>query len=157
MATIIDLAQETGLSDLAWRSNGNGKMDFALVSDIGEVAEHMESRLRTFLGEWFLDTRAGVDWFGTVLVKAPDLRLIEIEIRQAVLGTQYVIGIQDGTFSMDLDRPARSLRVEFVALTEFGALSAVGSVESESIGAPLFSLLWSTVTGSALAGPIVGA
>ncbi|WHL27754.1 hypothetical protein QJS63_26220 [Pseudomonas juntendi] len=36
-----------------------------------EVAQNVRTRLKFFLGEWFLNTADGTDWFGVCWAKGP--------------------------------------------------------------------------------------
>ncbi len=73
------------------------------------VAQAVAMRLQLFRGEWFLDNRLGIDYFGQVLIKAPSLSDIEAIMRQAILATPGVSAIT--SYSQTLDRAARSLAI----------------------------------------------
>ncbi|MBU6429422.1 MAG: hypothetical protein KGR26_10455 [Cyanobacteria bacterium REEB65] len=75
-------------------------------------------RLKLILGEWFLDTRIGMDYFGTVFVKNPNLAAIEAMIQAAILDTPSIARIVN--FSQVFDRTARQLTVTCTLLDDEG-------------------------------------
>ena len=90
------------MADLRLTDDG----DLAIVDDAlsivdGEEAlrQHLLIRLRFFLGEWFLDSRLGVPYFDSVLVKNPNLVLVRGIIRQAILTTPGVDSIESFDFT----------------------------------------------------------
>lgn len=74
-----------------------------------EIEEHVEQRIRTLQGEWFLDTTLGIPWFDEVFQKPANVPLIESLLIQEILGTPGVIRILE--FNMDLDKGTRVLIV----------------------------------------------
>lgn len=91
--------------------NGN----LVLVDD---VAQRVRTRLRMFLGEWFLDTADGTPYFQDILVKSPNLVLIRSAIRERILETEGVTGIEK--FDMTFDRVYRTLAVTAACLGPSG-------------------------------------
>lgn len=90
----------------------NGQL--VLVGDLfatqqREIKEHIEQRLRTFFGEWFLDTTLGIPYLEEVFTKPVDVSFIESLFIQEILETPGVVRIQD--FNMDLDKETRNLIV----------------------------------------------
>lgn len=99
-------------------------LDLALTDDAsGETtAQLIKIALRTFLGEWFLDTRRGWDLKGLVFVKNPDLAAIEAAARDAILSVPTVAGIV--SYTQSFDRANRRLTVSGVVQEASGATSA---------------------------------
>jgi hypothetical protein len=95
--------------------------DLVIVSGAECLAQYLRTRLRLFAGEWFLDTRLGVPYFEQILVKSPDLSLIETGIKAVVLETPGVLALT--AFEMTHDRAARTLTVSFTVSTDDGELS----------------------------------
>ena len=58
-----------------------------------EVAQNVVTRLKFFLGEWFLDTSDGTDWFGSVLGKGSAMASRESVIRRRILLTPGCAGM----------------------------------------------------------------
>lgn len=105
--------------DLKLDSSGDLEVidgEFSLTSGSEAVAQELRQRLLFFLGEWFLDTRLGVDWFGIALVKAPDWKRMEQMIRQVVRGTEGIKTVRKIDF--DFDAENRSLALEIDAELE---------------------------------------
>ena len=101
-----DLKLEPATWDLDLSSN-----DLALTGDAsGETAtQAVGVRLKLIPGEWFLDTRLGVDYFGTAFVKNPNLAAIEAMIQAAILDSPGIARIV--SYSQVFDRTARSLSI----------------------------------------------
>ena len=75
-------------------------------------------RLKTFLGEWYLDQNIGLPIWQRILVKAPNLGSIASLIRREILGTPGIASVQ--SVKTNLDRRTRELRVSFSATTKGG-------------------------------------
>lgn len=82
------------------------------------TAQRVRIRLRTFLGEWFLDQNIGLPIWQRILVKAPNLGSIASIIRREIHETPGVVSVQ--SVKTDLDRRTRELRVSFSATTKDG-------------------------------------
>lgn len=90
----------------------------SLVDGIDAIRQHLAIRLQMFLGEWFLDTRVGIPYFESILVKDPDLIAVRSIYRQAILGAPGVISL--GQFELLFDTPTRKLTLNFEAVTDSG-------------------------------------
>lgn len=66
---------------------GDLKLPIQIVRGVDAYAQRLRARLRFFKGEWFLDKRQGMPYFEAILVKNPDISLIQSIFRQAVLST----------------------------------------------------------------------
>ncbi len=123
-------------NDVALLVGTDGLRDLVLCDGRVQVAQDLHTRFATWAGEWFLDERAGVRYREDVLVKAPNIALIESAFRQLILDTPGVTGIRD--FVLGYDPSARILTLSFLALTPWGNLPATG----QSIGTELIVLLF---------------
>lgn len=123
-------------NDLQLLVQEDGLLDFALCDGRVQVAQDLHTRFGTWAGEWFLDTRAGVRYREDVLVKAPNLAIVEAMFRKLIVSTPGVLRID--TFSLDYSRAKRSVTLAFVAVTPWGNLPAQG----EAIGAGMLVLLF---------------
>jgi len=86
-----------------------------LTSELAETtAQQLRIALRLFLGEWFLDTRLGVSYYRDVLVKNPNIRIVQVLIRRRILRNANVESVP--RMSLDYDPAARTLRVDFEAI-----------------------------------------
>jgi len=71
-----------------------------------------------FKGEWFLDTRVGVPYYDSILIKNPDLVVIRSIFRNAILSTPGIANLDALTTAFDA--ASRKLTVEFTAIKEDG-------------------------------------
>lgn len=94
----------------------------SLVAGRRAIAQRILQRFQVFRGEWFLDLSAGVPYRQQILVKNPDLPVIDVLIRQTITGTPGVLGLQ--RFLTTFDRSQRSLTVQFTAETSEGEITA---------------------------------
>lgn len=93
--------------------------DLTLVTGRDEIAQVLRQRLRVFLGEWFLDSREGVDYYGEVLKKAPDVGRVDTLFKNEILSSPGVIEL----IQYNSDIVGRKLTVTFTARTEDGILN----------------------------------
>lgn len=96
----------------------------AFVSDSLEAAQHISTRLKFFLGEWFLDETAGTPWYQSIFVKPADLAQIEINIKNRILQTDGVTDLV--TFNMRYER--RQLIVDFTYTDQYGGVNTMVEV-----------------------------
>jgi hypothetical protein len=61
--------------------------DLAFVTEDDEVAQSIRIRLRTWLGEWFLDKDYGVNWLGRVFKRPFSQTQARKEIERIINGT----------------------------------------------------------------------
>ena len=116
----IGLALDPLTNDLFLRPNG----ELAVVRDAEAVGQHVRQRLKTFEGEWFLDTTAGVPWLDQILGKNYDPALAEAVVKAEILDTDGVTEIT--AFSVRFNRNIRNLDIHSVeVLTEYDAEVAV--------------------------------
>lgn len=98
-------------------SNG----DFQLTESVDAIRQHLSQRLRTFLGEWFLDTTTGVPYYEKILVKNPIAQVIEETLVTVILGTPGVLELT--SLELDLDGATRTLRVDFSVRSTDGPIN----------------------------------
>ena len=91
------------------------------VTGIEEIGQIISTRLKSFLGEWFLDVRIGVPWFSKILKKNPNPAEIESLLIQTIAESPGVIGLK--TIELSLDNVTRKLSVDFQAQTTEGILN----------------------------------
>lgn len=97
------------------RFNGG---DLVMAEGARAVLEHAVQRVRTFEGEWFLDTTAGLPWWQRILGRQFDDALAEAVVKAEVFGTKGVTEIT--SFSVDFSRSARILNIhEITVATEY--------------------------------------
>lgn len=86
----------------------NGDLQFTVGKE--EISQIIAQRLKTVLGEWFLNVDLGLPYFDSILVKNVDLSVIEALIRNEILNCPGVIDIEE--FTMDIDKARRELSVD---------------------------------------------
>ena len=85
--------------------------DLVPLTGIDAIRQQVEIRLRTFLGEWFLDPSVGVPYIQQVFSeKIPRVDLIRSIIRRAVMKTPGVL--MADTVNVSLDTETRNLSIE---------------------------------------------
>jgi hypothetical protein len=95
--------------------------DLVLIDGGEALTQKLSIKLKTVLGEWFIDVSYGVDYFGYIWVKNPDLTIVESLLKSAILEEPGVREL--ATFSMVYNQQLRSLTVSFSVITDFGTLS----------------------------------
>lgn len=93
-----------------------------------EVAQNVLTRLKFFLGEWFLDTTDGTDWFGSVLGKGSVLASRESVIRRRILLTPGCAGMT--AFSLTTDIATRELTVNASIVSTSGDSVEINYVQA---------------------------
>ena len=73
---------------------GTRDLELGIVSGPDEILQRLLTRLKRELGEWFLNTKAGLPWYqngqGILGSKASSKRAVDLLIRRETLGTQGV-------------------------------------------------------------------
>jgi len=109
------------------------------VSGAELVAQRLNWRFRTQKGEWLLDLTMGLDYLGEdgptgvgpgIMTHNPDLGIIRALFVDLLMGTEGVSSIE--TLTLDFDRRARHLTVDFRVLTDEGDL-VVASAEAANL------------------------
>ena len=107
----MDLALSPDTGDLLIEN-----FDAQLVRDLDSVEQALRVRLQFFLGEWFLDTTAGIPFYEDILIKNPNIPNIESILKAEILETEDVIEL----LSFDTTFENRILAVSFKVRTEYG-------------------------------------
>jgi hypothetical protein len=94
----------------------------------GAILQDIIQRISTFYGEWFMDTSAGIDWFGQILVKNPDQKSIDAMLIATILGTPGVLTLDAYSFAPDFSR--RSLGIIFSCTVSGGVVDYRGTIGS---------------------------
>jgi len=97
------------------------RSSIAIATGADAVAQGILTRLRLFRGESYLNRQEGTPWFEEILSDQPDIRRIEVTLKERILDTPNVESLI--SFSIDFDSSTRSLTVSFEADTVFGPVS----------------------------------
>lgn len=81
------------------------------------VAQAVLTRLRLWVGEWFLDTSAGTPWQQAGLGVGKS-RTVEPMVRARILDTEGVTGIE--SMSMDFEPNSRTAMIDATITTAYG-------------------------------------
>lgn len=108
-----------GLDDEGDWLFGKGKNDYKAANNA--VAQAIQTRLGSFLGDCFFDLQAGLDWFSILGTK--DQTVVSLAIRSAILNTENVTGILE--IVNNLDRDTRELTVSYKVQTTFGVVNDI--------------------------------
>ena len=74
-----------------------------------DILQNLQQTLQLWLGEWFLDTTVGIPYRQQILVKSPNLDVIQADLVNAALDVPGVTSIVD--YSVNFDSTGRSLTV----------------------------------------------
>lgn len=111
-------------------SFSNGRA--VIISGAAEKAQKIKNRLSLFLGEWFIDTRVGMPWYQTVLVKNPNLQIIQQLFRSVILGVEGIAYVE--AVEVIYDPALRTLSYTFAAIDDDGVKISGGSGQSFIVG-----------------------
>jgi len=95
------------------RDYSGGKLN--LLTGTDAIVQGVRSRLRFFLGEWFADESIGVDYHGLILVKNPNLTLIQAHLRKQIASAPGITAVLSVT--LERDSATREATVTWVATT----------------------------------------
>ncbi len=82
------------------------------------VRQNLSVTFNFWIGEWFLDTREGIDYFGLVYGSKFDRSLLEALMRDAAVATPGVGSVE--SLALRYDNTTRQLFVDLVGLTDEG-------------------------------------
>lgn len=91
------------------------------VEGLSYTAQLTKNRLLTVLGEWKADTSRGLPWFSDIMIKNPDLSLVEGLILSCIKETPHVLDVL--SITLTLDNKTRILTVTFEALSDWGTFN----------------------------------
>lgn len=110
-----DLALNTETNDLDFK---NG--DIYFVEDADCVAQFVRQRINTIAGEWFLDITEGIPYFTDILVKNPNIIVIDSLLKNVILNTAGVLELL--SFELGYDSSLRTLSVTCEIRAESGTI-----------------------------------
>ncbi len=93
--------------------------DLVLNSGVDAVAQYLKAKLKTFLGEWFLDLSVGIPYFKEILKKNINPVTVDAIFKEAILSTPNVIELQEFDMNIESDR---RLILDFKVRTKEGVL-----------------------------------
>lgn len=90
----------------------------AYKSGNAAVAQNIQTRLSSFLGDCFFDATAGIDWFN--LLGGKDQVSLNLAINAVILNTENVTGILQTSISLNANR---FLSISYSVQTTYSTLS----------------------------------
>jgi|GEM_PF-755017 len=108
-------------SNKDWRF-GNGLSDY--ISNSEAIRQNVETRIKSFANDWFLDTDANIDWI-TYLGQKNNRGLILSEIERVVLATDGVMQILEISVDEVVSRYA-IIRLRFLTIFDDEILTNAG-------------------------------
>lgn len=107
------------LTSFLMTAGGDWALPLRRVPDRATYArQNLSVTLNFWLGEWFLDTRQGIDYPGLVYGRKYDKRLLEALFTEAARATTAVGSVD--SLELEYDNDARQLVVNLVAATDEG-------------------------------------
>lgn len=100
--------------------------DLAIVSGVDQIAQNLAIRLRFILGEWYLNTLAGLPYYQYFFIKNPNQIQVETFLKDEISNTTGVIQIT--SFSSAYDGQNRKFSVNFACQTIDGNLELEESI-----------------------------
>ena len=95
---------------------GQGGGNF-FINDPAAVGQAVETVLKLFQGEWFLDVTAGVP-YNTKILGAGTMATYDLAIQDAILNTQGVTGIVD--YASSVNPKNRAVSISCKINTQYG-------------------------------------
>lgn len=109
--TVNNFALDTANHDIYLDPDGQIALTGVTPGAPMPLNQRIDCRLRTFRGEWWLDTFLGIPWFQEVLKKNPDLAAVKSFFAQEIY---RVAGVQTiNNLELSLNRATRTLLVIF--------------------------------------------
>lgn len=94
--------------------------DLVCVSGAEAIVQAVRSRLQFFKGEWFLDLDAGLPYYQSILVKNPNVNVLQGTFRDEIAETPGIDSVD--SLTLLFDRAARTLSVTYTASTDVGQI-----------------------------------
>lgn len=110
----MDILQDPTTGDAVF-NNDTPQVTTLLNNDL---LQRLNIRLKTFLGEWFLDITFGMDWYGSVLGKVRSIKAIDAVIQEQIYLEPDVASITSYTSS--INAAARIYSANWVLTTTYG-------------------------------------
>jgi hypothetical protein len=96
----------------------NNKLSLTIGRDA--IRQHIQTSLRLFLGEWFLDTTLGVPYYQEIFVKQQTQETVASIMKRAISRVPGFISFL--TFNFDYNRDTREFFVSFSVETVEGII-----------------------------------
>ena len=95
--------------------------DLQIINEIDALVQKIIIKLKFFFAEWYLDTTKGIKYYESILVKNPDINLIENIFKAAIIEEDEITRIVE--FKTDYDVVNRLLSIDFIADSIYGEIN----------------------------------
>lgn len=95
--------------------------DLVIINEVDYLQQKIGIKLKFFYQEWFLDTTKGIDYFGMVFVKNPNLNAVDNMIKVTILEIEEIIELLKYTSSFNI--ASRVFNLSFKVNTIYGEIS----------------------------------
>lgn len=95
--------------------------DLVLIDKEEYLQQKIKIKLMFFYKEWFLDTTKGVDFYGTVFVKNPNINSIDNMFKVSILDIDEIIELL--SFTSDYNPSTRKYSINFKVNSIYGEIS----------------------------------
>lgn len=96
---------------------GKGRNNY--LKDNAAIAQNIDTRLSSFLGDCFFDLGAGIDWF--TFLGSKDQAGLNLAISTVILNTDGVTGILQ--LRTELDPATRDFSIQYDVLTTYSSVA----------------------------------
>ena len=107
MAGYVDIGIDQQTNDII---HNGGLIGYVNIDN--EVIQRIRTCLRRIEGEWFLDTSAGLPYFGGQMLGGKDLEYVKLIIREEILAIQEVSKITNINILLDKQTKKCSVYIE---------------------------------------------
>lgn len=114
--------------------------DLSIVTGTDAIAQDLQQTLQVWLGEWFLDTTKGIAYRQQILVKNPNMDIVQADLINAAAAVPGVTQILDSSFSYGASN--RSLTVSIAVQDSNGQVIQTAA----TIGTPTGGTIEGTPT-----------
>lgn len=115
-----DIALSRSTHDLVWKGLPDGTFDLVMAEGADAVAQQIKIVLKTFMGEWFLDTTVGIPYFEDILKKNPRSEVVETVLRGKIASVTGVTRVT--AFDISIDNRLRTMTINYSAETNEGTI-----------------------------------
>lgn len=100
--------------------------DLVINSGVSAVRQNVIQRLKTYLGEWFLNTQIGLPYYEQILIKNPSRGNVDAIFQNAILNTPGIVSLDK--YSAVFDTQVRRYVVTFRATSTTGVVDYSGVI-----------------------------
>ncbi len=127
------------MTDVILASDGDVAADWLFLTDpLAVHAQRLQTRLRTFFGEWFLDQRIGLPFIAWKGQKPPRVAAIGSRVLSEIRATPGVVAVID--YVTDYSNVSMVLSITGVVRTSAGDLRLVFDALDDGLGNQIIDL-----------------